>query len=94
MNLLICCLLEQSSPCIPGSHVQFPVVLSQTPALLQSSGHFNPTIKKLGYQFEYAPSSLIFTREFSGIAKSIIWLDVLGLGSYFTNQVIKFPREE
>ena len=39
-------LLEQSSPCLPVSHVHFPVVLSQSPALLQSSGHFKPTVKK------------------------------------------------
>ena len=75
---MIWCLLEQSSPCLPVSHVQFPVVLSQTPALLQSSGHFNPTVKKLGYYFEYEPSSLILTTEFSEIANSIIWLDILG----------------
>ena len=37
-------LLEQSRPCLPGSHVHSPMLVSQTPALLQSSGHFSSRI--------------------------------------------------
>ena len=33
--------LEQSRPCLPGSHVHSPTLVSQNPALLQSAGHFS-----------------------------------------------------
>ena len=34
-------LLEQSTSCRPESHVHFPVLVSQSPALLQSAGQVN-----------------------------------------------------
>ena len=39
--------LEQSRPCLPGSHVHSPIVVSQTPAPLQSAGHFNSINKRI-----------------------------------------------
>ena len=39
--------LEQSRPCLPDSHVHCPMPVSQTPAPLQSPGHFNSRNKKL-----------------------------------------------